>query len=128
MSTHTKHLHALLKKGTPFLWTSAHEAEFNDLKDVLTSPDAMLFYPDWNGSFEVHIDASKHGCGAMLAQWHHGKLRLVKFCSRSFNPTEARWPITHQELYAVKWALKQNRPYLLGRQRKVITDHANLKC
>ena len=123
MSTRTKHLRALLKRGTPFLWTSAHEAEFNDLKDVLTSPDTMLFHPDWNGSFEVHTDASKHGCGAMLAQWHHSKLHLVKFCSRS----EARWPTTHQELYAVKWALKQNRPYLLGRRIKVITDHANLK-
>ena len=127
MFTRTKHLCALLKKGTPFLWTSAHEAEFNDLKDALTSPDTMLFHPDWNGSFEVHTDASKHGCGAMLAQWHHGELRPVKFCSRSFNPTEARWPTTHQELYAVKWALEQNRPYLLGRQIKVITDHANLK-
>ena len=36
-------------------------------------------------------------------------------------------PTTHQELYAVKWALEQNRPYLLDRPNKAITDHANLK-
>ena len=128
MSTRTfKHLHVLVKKGTPFLWTSAHEAELNDLKDTLTSSDTMLFHPDWNAPFEVHTDASKHGCGSILSQWHRGKLRPVKFSSRSFNPTEFRWPTTHQELYAVKWALEQNRPYLLGRPAKVITDHANLK-
>ena len=102
MSTRTKHLRALLKKGTPFLWTSAHEAEFNVLKDVLTSPDTVLFHPDWNGSFEVDTDALKYGCGAMLVQWHHGKLRPVKFCSRSFSPKEAGWPTIYQELYAVK--------------------------
>ena len=127
MSTRTKHLRALLKKGTPFLWTSAHEAEFNDLKDALTSPDTMLFHPDCYAPFAVHTDASKHGCGAMLSQWHRGKLHPVKFSSRSFNPTESRSPTTHQELYAVKWALEQNRPHLLGRPVKVITDHANLK-
>ena len=77
--------------------------------------------------FEVDTKASKHGRGAMLSHWHRGKLRPVKFSSRSFNPTESRWPTTHQELYAVKWALEQNRPYLLGHPIKVITDHANLK-
>ena len=102
MSTRNKHPLSILKKDTPFLWASAHEAEFNDLKDALTSPDTMLFHPDWTAPFEVHTDASKHGCEAMLAQWHESRLRTVKFSSRSFNPTECRWPTTHQELYAVK--------------------------
>ena len=46
MSTCTRHLRSILKKGALFLWTSAHDPEFNDLKDVLTSPDTMLFDPD----------------------------------------------------------------------------------
>ena len=91
----------------------------------------MLYHPDWNGSFEIHTDASKHGCGAccgaMLAQWYQGKLRPVKFASRSFNAMESRWPTTHQELFAVKWSLDQHRPYVLGRRIKIITDHTNLK-
>ena len=52
MASHTKHLHSLLCKGTPFVWTDAHEAEFTDLKDALLSPDTMLYHPDWNSPFD----------------------------------------------------------------------------
>ena len=87
----------------------------------------MLYHPNFTRPFELHTDASKHGCGAMLAQLHNGELRPVKFASRSFTPVQARWPTTHQELFAVKWSLDHFRPYILGRKLKVITDHANLK-
>ena len=87
----------------------------------------MLYHPDWNESFEIHTDASKHGCGAMLAQWYQGKLHPVKFASRSFNAMESRWPTTHKELFAVKWSLDQHCPHVLGHRIKIIMDHANLK-
>ena len=127
MASRTKHLHSLLCKGTPFVWTDAHEAEFTDLKDALLSPDTMLYHPDWKSPFELHTDASKHGIGAMLAQWHNGKLRPVKFFSHSFTTVEGCWPTTHQELFAVKHLLEHFRLYLLGRKLTVITDHANLQ-
>ena len=118
MSNCMVNLHSLLCKGTPFAWTSAHEAEFDDIKHALTSPDNMLHPPDFTKPFKVHTDASKHGCGAMFGQVADGKLRPVKFSSRSFSPTESRWPTTHQELFAVKWGLEQYRPYILGRKTK----------
>ena len=120
-------LHSLLHKGIPFTWTSAHEAEFDDMKHALTSPGNMLHHPDFTKPFEVHTDASKHGCGAMLGQAADGKLRPVKFSSRSFSPTESCWPTTHQELFAVKWGLEKYCLYILGRKIKVVTDYANLK-
>ena len=46
MSNCTKYLCALSHKGTPFKWTSAHDAEFIDLKQALLSPEAMLYHPD----------------------------------------------------------------------------------
>ena len=46
IASRTKHLCSLLCKGTPVLWTDAHEAEFTDLKDALLSPDTMLYHPD----------------------------------------------------------------------------------
>ena len=36
-------------------------------KQAITGPDVMLYHPDWNAPFELNVDASKLGCGAMLA-------------------------------------------------------------
>ena len=128
MSTGTKYLPSLLQKGAPFQWTPKHEQEFVDLKAALTSPDTMLYHPDIGMSHSKYTQVHPNfGCGVMLAQWYQGKLRPVKFASRSFNATESRWPTTHQELFAVKWSLDQHRSYVLGRRIKIITDHANLK-
>ena len=70
-------------QGDLFWLTDAHDAEFCDLKNALISLDTMLYHPDWNSPLELHTDASKHGIGAMLAQWHEGALRSVKFASCS---------------------------------------------
>ena len=67
MASRSKHLHSLLCKGVPFVWTDAHDAEFCDVKDALISPDTMLYHLDWNSPFELHTDASKHGIGAIDA-------------------------------------------------------------
>ena len=64
------HLRSLLLKDTKFGWTSAHESEFSHLKASLTSDDLILLHPNWNQEFELHTDASKFGCGAMLAQYY----------------------------------------------------------
>ena len=63
----------------------------------------------------------------MLGQKFQGTLRPVKYASKSFSPTKSRSQTTYQELFAVKWGLEQFRPYILGHQLKVVTDHANLK-
>ena len=87
----------------------------------------MLLHPDFTEPSEVNTDASKYGCGGMLAQHYKNELRQVKYTSWSFSPTESHWLTTHEELFAVKWGLEQFRPYVLGRTIKVVTDHANLK-
>ena len=127
MSQRSQHLRSLLSQKASFSWSDQHEAEFQDLKSALLSKEIILYHPDWDGDFQVHTDASKAGCGAMLAQQHNGTLRPVRFASKAFTPTESRWPTAHQELFAVKWALEQFRHYLIGRKFRVITDHANLK-
>ena len=101
--------------------------QFQDLKQAITVPDVMLFNPDWNAQFELHVDASKLGCGAMLAQEKNDILRPVRFASRAFSPAESRWTTMHQELFAVKWGLEQFRSNIIDRRVKDVTDHANLK-
>jgi len=109
MSIRTEAFHSLLKKGVSSHWTEETGREFQDLKQAITRPDVMLFHPDWNAQFESHVDASKLGCGAMLAQEKDGVLHPVRFASRAFTPSESRWTTMHQELFAVKWGLEQFR-------------------
>ena len=86
----------------------------NDLKHALLSDQVVLYYLDWTAPFQVHVDASKI------------HLHPVRFASCAFTLPEDHWRTTHQELYAMKWALEQFHPYILGSFTKV-TDHANLK-
>ena len=72
------HLRSLLRKDTKFHWTSAHESEFSHLKASLTSDDLILLHPNWNQGFELHTDASKFGCEAMIAQYYKGEPRVDK--------------------------------------------------
>ena len=88
----------------------------------------MLQYPDWSRTFHVHTDASKLGVGAVLMQEDNQRqLRPLQYASQALSPTQQCWDTREQELYAVKWAVEQWRPYLLGRKLIVETDHANLK-
>ena len=121
------HLRSLLRKDTKLHWASAHESEFSHLKASLTYDDLILLHPNWNQEFEFHTDASQFGCGAMIAQYFKGELRPIRYASRAFNPVESRWDTVHQELFAIKWALDNCHPYVLGRRIKVATDHANLR-
>ena len=102
------------QEGVSFQWTEETARESQDLKQAITGPDAMLFHLDWNAQFELHVDAGKFGCGAMLAQEKDSILRPVRFSSRAFIPAESRWTTLHQELFAVKWGLEQFGSYILG--------------
>ena len=59
MPSRTQQLRQLLKKDIPFKWTLHHTKEFEDLKRAVTGSDVMLYHPDWNSPFELHVDASK---------------------------------------------------------------------
>ena len=103
------------------------QPEFQDLKQAITGHDVMLFHPEWNAPFELCLDASKLGCGFLLAQEKDGVFCPIRFAFQAFTPAESCWTTMQQELFAVKWGLKMFPSYLLGRRVKVVTDHANLK-
>ena len=49
-----------------FLWTGIHQEAFDLLKACLTSAP-VLGYPDFNRPFELEMDASLQGLGAVLS-------------------------------------------------------------
>ena len=80
----------------------------------------MLALPDPELPYEVVVDASDFGCGAVLLQ----KQRLVAFHSYKFGSAELNYPTGEKELLAVITALRQWRCHLEGAGKVVVvTDH-----
>jgi hypothetical protein len=60
-----KPLTVLLKKNTPFLWTSECTRALNKIITILMS-EPVLTHPDPKKPFELEVDASNFATGAIL--------------------------------------------------------------
>ena len=110
-----------------FQWTGKHQEAFNLLKACLTSAP-VLGYPDFSHPFELEMDASLQGLGAMLSQRDEtGTSHVIAFASRSLQPSEQlmhNYSSAKLELLALKWAVTEKfRDYLLGSKFTVYTDN-----
>lgn len=96
---------------------------FKRVKSILASEDVLLFYPDYDKTFELTTDASSSALGAVLSQ--NG--RPITMISRTLSKTEENYATNERELLAIVWALKNLRHYLYGIKDIVIfTDHQPL--
>ncbi|CAB1097364.1 unnamed protein product [Ectocarpus sp. CCAP 1310/34] len=105
----------------PIQWEEAEEHAFHQLRQCLASPTVLAF-PDPNAPFELHSDASSVGAGATLLQTIGGTPRIIAFASHKFSPTDARRGPTERECMGVLWGVDHFKPYLAGRQFRVVTD------
>ncbi|GJU78041.1 reverse transcriptase domain-containing protein [Tanacetum coccineum] len=94
----TRSMTYLLKKETPFIFSTECREAFETLKKKL-SEAPILVAPDWDLPFEIMCDASDFAVGAVLGQ----------------------------QLLAVVYAFKKFRPYLVLSKTIVYTDHSALK-
>ena len=108
----------------PFRWTEEHQQCFEGLKEALTSTPVLAF-ADFGKPFEVHVDASLNGLGAILYQADtHGKLHPVAFGSRGLKPPEQNYPAHKLEFCALKWAVTEKfKDYLYHSKFRVVTDN-----
>lgn len=113
-------------KRIPFVWTEEHETAWQTLKDKLCE-DVVLAYADYSQPFEVEVDASMQGLGAVLYQVQEGKRRVIAFASRTLRGAEKnmeRYSSFKLELLGLKWAITDKfREYLLGNKFVVYTDN-----
>ena len=127
-----KPLHDLLKgnenkkninKKTPVKLTPEALQALETLKEKLVSPPILAF-ADYSLPFEVHIDASRSGLGAVLYQKQSGILRVVAYASRSVKESEQNYAAHKLEFLGLKWAVCDKfRDYLYGNQFVVVTDN-----
>ena len=104
-------------------WSDAAEEAFQALIQRCTTAP-VLGYADFSLPFELHIDASGIGLGAVLYQKQEGKKRVIAYASRTLSQSEARYPAHKLEFLALKWALTdQFYEYLYGNSFEVYTDN-----
>ena len=118
-------LYQLTERNRPFNWTIQCQESFEALRRALVSAPVLVF-PDCCKAFILDTDASNQGVGAVLSQEHNGEEHVVAYASRSLTKAERRYSVTRKELLAVVTFLNHFRPYLLGRQFKLRTDHGSL--
>ncbi|GFT35751.1 retrovirus-related Pol polyprotein from transposon 17.6 [Trichonephila clavipes] len=116
----------LLRKDTPFEWTSETQEAFDDIKKAILNPP-VLALPDQNAELQITTDASSRGIGAVLEQrYPNSEVKPLYFFSKKLNPSQSKYNATVLEFFAIYTALNFFRSFLLGRKFKVFTDHKPL--
>jgi hypothetical protein len=100
---------------------SATEA-FEKLK-VAMSTTLVLVTPDFTKEFIVECDALGNGIGVVLMQ----EGQPISSESHQLKGKNQLKPIYEKEMLAILHAIKQWRPYLMGRHFNVKTNHDSLK-
>ena len=121
-------LNGLLKKDTPFLWTSECQTSFDTLKQQFTA-EPILMMPDQSQPFQIEVDASKYASGAVLTQMDsNGDRHPVAYFSKTFSDMERNYKIYDRELLGIIRALEEWQQYIQGSGHTTIvhTDHQNL--
>ena len=116
---------AAARKGA-LEWTRELTEAFERLKLVLTSAP-VLKLPTFRGEFRLDTDACNTSVGAVLTETVDGDDWVIAYASKVLSKAERRWPTYDKELWAIVWAIRHFRQYLVGSAFKVCTDHKPLR-
>ena len=118
-------LYELTRKRVRFVWGSAQQAAFDELKRrLVTAP--ILCLPEPEGEWILDTDASLHGIGSVLSQRVNGQERVIAYFSRVLSPAERNYCVTRCELLAMVKSLTNFHVYLYDRRLTLRTDHSSM--
>ncbi|KAL5751081.1 hypothetical protein ACOSP7_025684 [Xanthoceras sorbifolium] len=110
----------MLQKDS-FKWNELTLEAFTRLKKAMTCAP-VLALPDFSKKFIVECDASGLGISAVLMQD-----KPIAFYSHALQEKQLLLSTYEKEILALGLVVQKWRPYLLGRQFVVRTDHQSLK-
>ena len=109
-------------------WDEEMEEAFHLLKEKIKE-DVSLSFPHYGSEaqpLQLYVDASGRGAGACLAQEQQGETKVIAYASMTFSAPETRYSTIERELVALRWGIKAFRPFLIGSEFVLHTDHRPL--
>ena len=117
----------ILKDENDFRWGEEQQRAFEALKSAITSAEVLQIpSPSRDHPIILMPDASKVAIGAIMLQDQGQGMKPCAYISKRLNDKQASWGPYELELFAVTYMLKQWRPYLLGSEFVIKTDHSPL--
>ena len=119
-------LTTLLCTDKDFIIYEEGKHTFKMLKQALIETP-ILQSPNWDLPFEIMCDASDYAVGAVLGQRLNKKPTAICYASKTLVEAQINYTTTKKEILTVVYALKKFRPYILGSNIVIYTNHAALK-
>lgn len=97
------------------------------VKDLIKE-DITLSYPDYDSPapLELFVDASSTGTGACLTQGKDENCKTIGYASMAFSETQQKYSTIERELTAIRWGCQAFKPFLMGIDFIIHTDHKPL--
>ena len=121
LNTIMEPIRSLLKEDIDFMWNSAQEKAFEEIKRMISNAPVLAYY-DSKKELIVQCDASNKGLGACLLQ--EGK--PLAYASRALTSAEQNYALIEKEMKAVVWSLERFHQYTYARKVIVHSDHQPL--
>ena len=121
-----KPLTSLLCKEKDVIIEEEGKHVFMQLKQSLVEAP-ILQSPNWDLPFEIMCDTLDFVVGAVLGQRIDKKPTAICYASKMLADAQLNYTTMKKELLAVVLALENFRPYVLGSNIIVYTDHTTLK-
>ena len=117
-------------------WGVDYEACFTNFKEELLKSTA-LYYPDYNRTWYLRVDASEDAVGFVLLQDKEGipfkpgnstdpPFEPLLFGSKKFSKQARKWDMFNKEAYAMYYSVKECEYMLRGKEFIFQSDHRNL--
>ena len=109
-----------------FLWGPDQVNAFNQLKLAISTKPLVLDFPIDGSALILSTDASDIGIGGVLKQATADGTRVIYYHSQLLNSAQKQYATIEKEALAVFKCVDKLRPYLLGRDFIIETDHCPL--